>query len=172
MSCSFARWRVAPARLLHVRVHAYFLLLFAPYLSPLGMSVVGKAGWESLCPLGKVLSYKNLIYLLSGTGKDWSVPHTCPSVWEQRARRKSVLQKLSGQQKWSGPSQTQKAVHYIQTKEEPANRVSAGLWLLALNGTTQSQPMPHPSNKIVWRYCETSNDSPKGSDPETLLEKP
>ena len=29
------------------------------------MFVAGKAGWESLCPLGKILTYKNLIYLLN-----------------------------------------------------------------------------------------------------------
>ena len=52
-----ARWLYSlPAGALHVRAHAYFLLLFAPCLSPLGMFVAGKAGWESLCPLGKILT--------------------------------------------------------------------------------------------------------------------
>ena len=27
--------------------------------------IVGKVGWESLCQLGKLLTYKNLIYLLN-----------------------------------------------------------------------------------------------------------
>ena len=66
MSCLLARWLYSlPAGALRVRAHAYFLLLFAPCWSPLGMFVAGKAGWESLCPLGKILTYKNLIYLLN-----------------------------------------------------------------------------------------------------------
>ena len=66
VSCLLARWLYSlPAGALRVRAHAYFLLLFAPCLSPLGMFVAGKAGWESLCPLGKILTYKNLIYLLN-----------------------------------------------------------------------------------------------------------
>ena len=66
MFCSLARWLYSlPAGALRVRAHAYFLLLFAPCLSPLGMFVAGKAGWESLCPLGKILTYNNLIYLLN-----------------------------------------------------------------------------------------------------------
>ena len=39
------------------------LPLFVAYLKlPCLVIIAGKVGWESPCPLGKVLTYKNLIY--------------------------------------------------------------------------------------------------------------
>ena len=64
MSCSFTRWRVAP-NLSAMRVRECKLAPFVCTLFRSPGNVVGKVGWKSLCPLGKVLTYNNLIYLLN-----------------------------------------------------------------------------------------------------------
>ena len=45
--------------------HALFPFLLPTLEIPLWLRLAGKVGWESPCPLGKVLTYKNLIYLLN-----------------------------------------------------------------------------------------------------------
>ena len=45
--------------------HALFLFLLSTLEIPLRLRLAGKVGWESPCPLGKVLTYKDLIYLLN-----------------------------------------------------------------------------------------------------------
>ena len=63
MSCSFARWLYSlPAGVPRMR---FFLFLVPTLEIPLWLRLAGKVGWESPCPLGKVLTYKNLIYLLN-----------------------------------------------------------------------------------------------------------
>ena len=57
------------------------------------------------------------------------------------------MAKRSGRQKRGGPSQALYTIYNIQSQRAPASRVSVGPRLLALNGTTQCQPMLHPSNK-------------------------
>ena len=42
-----------------------FLFLLPTLEIPLWLRLAGKVGWESPRPLGKVLTYKNLIYLLN-----------------------------------------------------------------------------------------------------------
>ena len=66
VSCSFARGLYSlPAGVLRMR-GACALPLFVVYLRNFPwLSLAGKVGWESPCPLGKVLTYKNLIYLLN-----------------------------------------------------------------------------------------------------------
>ena len=45
---------------------ALFFFWLPTLVSPLfWLRTAGKVGWESPCPLGKVLTYKNLIYLLN-----------------------------------------------------------------------------------------------------------
>ena len=52
-----------PAGVLRMLAHALFLFLLPTLEAPFFWSrIAGKAGWESPCPLGKVLTYKNLIY--------------------------------------------------------------------------------------------------------------
>ena len=63
VSCSFARWLCSlPAGVLCM--HACAFPLFVVYLrkSPFLLRIAGKVGWESPCPLDKVLTYKNVIY--------------------------------------------------------------------------------------------------------------
>ena len=66
MSCSFARWLYSlPAGVLCMLAHVLFLFLLSTLEIPLWLRLAGKVGRESPCPLGKVLTYKNLIYLLN-----------------------------------------------------------------------------------------------------------
>ena len=64
MPCSFARWPCRPQ--FSLDAVGYFIFLFPTLsMSSVELYVAGQAGWKFLCPLGKVLTYSNLIYLLN-----------------------------------------------------------------------------------------------------------